>query len=157
MTTKQNSHFGKGRVDAMDLNIGHRLKLRRRLLGLSQKDLADALRISVQQIQKYENAINRTSSSRLHILAELLNVPISYFFGTMDGPHAPELYKISENIALEVTEAEYKETLQLVKYYKSIKDSNLKQHILRMMSALSSYEVDITSEETQDSGSCILQ
>jgi transcriptional regulator with XRE-family HTH domain len=79
MTIKQSSCLGEGKVDDMDSNIGYRLKLRRSLLGLSQKDLADVLQIIIQQIQKYENAINRISSSRLCHLAKLLSVSMSYF------------------------------------------------------------------------------
>jgi transcriptional regulator with XRE-family HTH domain len=42
--------------------------------------LADALGISMQQVQKYETAFNRISASRLYELSQALAVPVSFFF-----------------------------------------------------------------------------
>jgi transcriptional regulator with XRE-family HTH domain len=54
--------------------------MRRKFLKLSQKDLAQALDVSYQQIQKYEKGDNRVSASALHGIAQVLDVPIAYFF-----------------------------------------------------------------------------
>jgi transcriptional regulator with XRE-family HTH domain len=64
----------------IDLHIGRRIRSRRRLLSLSQAELARACGIRFQQIQKYECAANRVSASRLWQLADALGVPLSYFF-----------------------------------------------------------------------------
>jgi transcriptional regulator with XRE-family HTH domain len=50
------------------------------LIGLSQERLAEALGITVPQLQKYEKGVNRIGASRLHKLAGVLDVPIGYFF-----------------------------------------------------------------------------
>lgn len=48
----------------VDLHVGSRISLRRRILGISQTQLGDALGLTFQQIQKYENGTNRVSASR---------------------------------------------------------------------------------------------
>ena len=64
----------------LNLFIGKRLRKRRRLLGLTQEQVASHIGIRFQQIQKYESGANRVSASRLHRLAEVLRVPITYFY-----------------------------------------------------------------------------
>ena len=49
----------------IDVHVGRRLRLRRTLLGMSQEKLGDAVRLTFQQIQKYERGVNRIGSSRL--------------------------------------------------------------------------------------------
>jgi len=64
----------------IDLHLGKRLRRRRRLLGLTQQQLADAVGVRFQQIQKYECGANRISAARLWRLAEALEVPVGYFY-----------------------------------------------------------------------------
>ena len=67
-------------MDVIDIHLGRRLRRRRRILGLTQQQLAGACGVRFQQIQKYECAANRMSAARLWQLAEVLEVPISYFY-----------------------------------------------------------------------------
>jgi transcriptional regulator with XRE-family HTH domain len=67
-------------TDEIDEHLGRRLRRRRRLLGLTQQQLAAACGVRFQQIQKYECAANRMSAARLFQLAQVLEVPVSYFF-----------------------------------------------------------------------------
>jgi transcriptional regulator with XRE-family HTH domain len=74
---------GNGRrvmMDVVDIHLGRRLRRRRRILGLTQQQLAGACGVRFQQIQKYECAANRMSAARLWQLAEVLEVPVSYFY-----------------------------------------------------------------------------
>lgn len=64
----------------VDLHVGRRLRQRRTLLDLSQQALGAHLGLSFQQVQKYEGGGNRISASRLYLLAQILNVPVGYFF-----------------------------------------------------------------------------
>jgi transcriptional regulator with XRE-family HTH domain len=64
----------------IDLHLGKRLRRRRRLLGYTQQQLAIAVGVRFQQIQKYECGANRISAARLWQLSEALEVPVSYFF-----------------------------------------------------------------------------
>jgi len=65
----------------LDVEIGARVKLARKLMGWSQQQLGDVSDISFQQIQKYERGQNRISASRLVQIAKALNKPIFYFYG----------------------------------------------------------------------------
>ena len=75
-------------MDVIDIHLGRRLRRRRRILGLTQQQLASACGVRFQQIQKYECAANRMSAARLWQLSEVLEVPVSYFYEglSMDGP-----------------------------------------------------------------------
>ena len=61
-------------------HLGHKLKLRRLALGLTQTKVAKAINVTFQQIQKYEKGTNGVSSIRLLQLANFLKVPVNYFF-----------------------------------------------------------------------------
>src|SRR6187399_1650076 len=71
--------MNKGPIDT-DVLVGTRVRLRRVELGLSQTQLANALGVTFQQVQKYEKGTNRIGASRLHAIAGVLRVPVSYFF-----------------------------------------------------------------------------
>ena len=64
----------------VDQHVGERIRLRRTELGLTQEQLAAALDVSYQQVQKYETGANRISAGRIFELARKLRVDIGYFF-----------------------------------------------------------------------------
>src|SRR3954469_15434291 len=68
----------------IDVHVGHKLRLRRTLLGLSQQKVGEALGLTFQQVQKYERGANRIGASRLWDLSGVLDCPISFFFEEMD-------------------------------------------------------------------------
>ena len=67
-------------VHPVDRHVGGRVRLRRMEIGRTQTDLARALGVSFQQIQKYERATDRISASKLWDISEALEVDIGYFF-----------------------------------------------------------------------------
>ena len=69
--------------------MGMLLKAVRRQAGFSQEDLGSKLGISFQQIQKYEKGVNRITAGRLQQMADILNVPVSYFYGGGTKAAAP--------------------------------------------------------------------
>jgi transcriptional regulator with XRE-family HTH domain len=71
--------------EEIDRHLGRRLRKRRRLLGMTQQQLADACGVRFQQIQKYECGANRMSAARVWQLAEVLEVPVAYFYDGL-GP-----------------------------------------------------------------------
>jgi transcriptional regulator with XRE-family HTH domain len=75
----------KSRAQPLDAQIGLQVRARRVLAGLTQSDLAIALGLTFQQVQKYENGTNRISASRLKQIADRLGVPISSFFEEADA------------------------------------------------------------------------
>ena len=60
--------------------------MRRKLLGVSQEQLADALGLTFQKVQKYERGANRVSASKLYEIAKTLQVPVSFFFDGLADP-----------------------------------------------------------------------
>ena len=74
----------------VDSHVGARIRIRRKLLGLSQSRLAEALNLTFQQVQKYERGTNRVSASKLYDIARFLQVPIAYFFEGLADPLSPD-------------------------------------------------------------------
>jgi transcriptional regulator with XRE-family HTH domain len=60
--------------------------MRRKMLNISQEHLADALKLTFQQVQKYERGANRVSASKLYEIARTLQVPVSFFFEGLADP-----------------------------------------------------------------------
>src|SRR5262252_6650292 len=71
-----------------DVLVGTKVRIRRVELGMSQTELATGLGVTFQQVQKYEKGTNRIGASRLHAMARVLGVPVTYFFPTTEGPQA---------------------------------------------------------------------
>lgn len=77
-------------MNGIDSAVGQRIRQRRKMLGLSQTDLADRVGVKFQQVQKYETGVNRVAASRLWKIAEALQVPITYFFEDLEMPGFPD-------------------------------------------------------------------
>ena len=67
-------------IGDIDQHLGNRVRRRRRLLGLTQLQLAEKVGVRFQQVQKYECGANRMSASRVWQLAMALEVPVAYFY-----------------------------------------------------------------------------
>jgi transcriptional regulator with XRE-family HTH domain len=76
-------------ADPIDLAVGERLRIRRRWMGLSQTELANALGVTFQQVQKYEKGSNRISASMLVRAAAALETSVAYLVGE-DGTEPAE-------------------------------------------------------------------
>lgn len=75
----------------VDVHVGKRIRQRRWMNGTTQQQLAEAVGIKFQQIQKYETGMNRVSASRLWDIAHVLSVPVSFFFEGLDASETPGL------------------------------------------------------------------
>jgi transcriptional regulator with XRE-family HTH domain len=64
----------------IDLHVGARIRMRRKILGVSQERLAEDLGLTFQQVQKYERGANRVSASKLYEIAKSLQSSVGYFF-----------------------------------------------------------------------------
>ena len=70
----------------IDRHLGKRLRQRRRTLGLTQQQIAEAVGVRFQQIQKYEGARNGVPAASLPPLAKRLGVRPDYFFQDLTWP-----------------------------------------------------------------------
>ncbi len=77
--------LSSGHAHPVDLHVSSRVRERRRELRLTQKEMADALEVSVQQFQKYESGANRITASKLWDACAALSVDIGYFFKGLNG------------------------------------------------------------------------
>jgi transcriptional regulator with XRE-family HTH domain len=80
--------LGKKIPHEVDVHVGKRIRQRRWLIGMTQQALAESVGIKFQQIQKYETGANRVSASRLWDIAEVVGVPVSFFFEGIDLPES---------------------------------------------------------------------
>jgi transcriptional regulator with XRE-family HTH domain len=67
-------------VGKLDKDLGQRIRLRRVEMEMTQQELASAVGVSFQQMQKYEKGANRVGAARLEKIAAVLNVPLSFFY-----------------------------------------------------------------------------
>src|SRR5215212_7547401 len=72
-----------------DRHVGSRVRMRRMMLSMSQEKLGDALGLTFQQVQKYEKGTNRIGASRLQQIANILQVPVAFFFEGAPNAGAP--------------------------------------------------------------------
>jgi transcriptional regulator with XRE-family HTH domain len=122
---------GTGVPDPVDIHVGARVRTRRLLIGMNQETLARALGLTFQQVQKYEGGANRVSASRLSQIAEILGVPIAYFFTDLDpdgGAPSARDREARERL-------QRPETIELIRSYYAIADQRTRQQFLEMVKA----------------------
>jgi len=119
---------GTGVPNPIDVHVGGRVRMRRLLLGMNQETLANALGLTFQQVQKYEGGANRVSASRLSAMAEILGVPISYFFGDLRADDA----EISPEDKLWREHLQRPETIEFIRLYYAIPDPKIRRQFLEM-------------------------
>jgi transcriptional regulator with XRE-family HTH domain len=130
----------KLKADERDKIIGARLRSRRKLLGMSQRDLGGVIDITFQQIQKYENGKNKIGAVRLMDFCNALKVPITFFYAGLGdiGEKTPASMKLSDNPqeSLETDIMLKKETIDLVKSYYSIDDPKIRQNVMKTIQSM---------------------
>jgi transcriptional regulator with XRE-family HTH domain len=104
--------------DQRDIEVARRMRAVRLEKGLSQEKLGNALGLTFQQVQKYENGTNRIAAGRLHKIAEILGVPVAVLFGT------PSPTDASSESLLELID--HAAALRLVRAYARISSPKLR-------------------------------
>jgi transcriptional regulator with XRE-family HTH domain len=124
----------------VDNHVGGRVKLRRRMLGLSQQKLAGSLGVTFQQLQKNERGTNRIASSRLFDLSRALDVPIQFFFDEMPAKVAASVRQHDHVIkgAAHVDSNAFAkgETIELVRAYYRIKSPSVRKRVRALAETL---------------------
>jgi transcriptional regulator with XRE-family HTH domain len=129
--------------DPVDTHVGAKVKTRRLMLGLSQEELAKAIGLTFQQVQKYERGTNRISVSRLVDISRALKVSFDYFLdgcnAIANGGKRPALRGVADN-RQEAFEAApmfaKRDVLELVRAYSRIGTPQLKKQLLEMAKAM---------------------
>jgi transcriptional regulator with XRE-family HTH domain len=111
--------------DPIDVEVGARIRARRKFFGISQTKLADALSLTFQQIQKYERGANRVSASTLVRIARELDITVAALVGEQEEaiPHRTEVFR-----SLGTTGA-----LELLTAYAKIRDADVRKAMVQLV------------------------
>ena len=127
-------------INPTDKHVGSRLRMRRLMLDMSQTDIADALGVTFQQVQKYEKGTNRISASRLQHISQILQVPVPFFFeGAPAASGIPRAAKGTADAPSPAYVADFLATsdgLALVKAFMWIEDAKLRRAIVRLVEGI---------------------
>jgi transcriptional regulator with XRE-family HTH domain len=128
----------------IDRHVGSRVRMKRKLLGMSQEKLGEALGLTFQQVQKYEKGSNRIGASRLQEIAKILGEQPSFFF---EG--APQGESLGSAGFAEAPSSEYVvdfissvEGLQLNRAFAAIKDAKVRKRIVDLVVSIAGSDVD---------------
>ena len=133
---------GTGISSPVDVHVGARVRVRRTLLGMNQTKLGDAIGVTFQQVQKYENGANRISASRLFDLSRVFDVSIEYFFDDMPADVAASSLatknrgKARKPPSYEPNPMAKRETLELVRAYYKIGEPQIRKRLYELTKAL---------------------
>ncbi|MEZ5647920.1 MAG: helix-turn-helix transcriptional regulator [Alphaproteobacteria bacterium] len=128
--------MAEDQVHPIDRYVGSRIKWRRKMLGKTQKDLAYALELSYQQIQKYEKGSNRISSSVLWYIAQALDVDMEYFFERLPSPRTPRRAVAEERAEFKIDPLSKSDTLKLALEFERIMDPAARRKLIGIFKAI---------------------
>lgn len=144
---REKSFPTKRHASKMDERIGERIRARRTALGMSQTDLGKEIRLTFQQIQKYERGINRVSATTLLDIAAALRVNIGFFYDGLTDPSAantddPE--DTSDADRLPGANTSHLERLSqrqdLLTLFRSIRNPRYRRHLIELAHILAEAE-----------------
>lgn len=125
-------------LSGLDAYVGHRLRVRRRALGMTQDRLASLVGLAHQQIQRYEAGVNRVPASRLWGLSRALDVTIDFFFDGYSGETASVSNDVLGGDEEQIDGGA--QVLRLVRKFRSLDDSE-RNAIMSLVDSLAGDEV----------------
>lgn len=131
----ESERSGVKRPSPVDVYVGSRVRMRRKMVGLSQEKLGHQLGITFQQIQKYEKGTNRIGAGRLQIISEILDVPVSFFFPrseSSDDQSSGDQYDQRALMEFLTTS----EGVELNKAVSQIKDNKVRQQVVALVRSI---------------------
>jgi transcriptional regulator with XRE-family HTH domain len=111
----------------VDSLVGARIRLLRKRRKMSQTELGEAVGVTFQQIQKYENGKNRVGASRLHLVATALNVPITELF---DDAETGSTLKATKSLAFD------SQALRIAEAFVKISDKQVRSSLVDLAEAM---------------------
>lgn len=128
----------KKQANPVDAQVGNRVRLRRMLIGMSQEKLGELLGLTFQQVQKYEKGVNRIGAGRLFHIAQILGVPIEYFYeGVVEQLPSPAKGFAEDAARPPVMEfLSSGEGLQLSLAFMRISDAKVRKRVLELVKSL---------------------
>ena len=139
----------------IDAHVGHRIRVRRTILGITQENLSERLGVTFQQVQKYERGINRISAGRLYEVSKVLVVPVQYFFDGLetDNGQSPNGSGLEEAPGDKMADwEEHKrflesvEGMRLIQNFLQIADPSVRSSVMALLKQLaSSSQADVSA------------
>jgi transcriptional regulator with XRE-family HTH domain len=118
----------------VDHHVGRRLRMRRKMLAMSQQRLGAALGLTFQQVQKYEKGANRIGASRLQQISHILQVPVTFFFEGTPNASAPHGSNESELSMAEIDDfVSDSDGLRLIEAFMRIDNATLRRRIAMLV------------------------
>lgn len=124
-------------ANPIDVHVGARVRLRRLMLRMSQDKLGESLGVTFQQVQKYERGANRVSASRLWGMADVLEVPVQFFFEGLGERTAIEGFSDNDQTPLVYDFINSPDGVQLAAAFSCITDQKVRRQVLQLVRALS--------------------
>jgi len=124
--------MGKRSRDPIDAEIAKRVRALRLQRGLSQTELSDALGVTFQQVQKYERGMNRISAGRLFRIAEVLDVPVAFFFADFKQQRVSEPH----SVAIDFDFLQTGGAMRLIRAYSRIPSGAIRLSLVRLAETL---------------------
>lgn len=130
--------------DDVDTYVGKRIRERRKIMGMTQQNLAAELGLSFQQVQKYERGSNRVGAGKLVQLSRALDVPVSYFFEEIEVDRQKEI-EISERPTIDPHILSHAQVLAVVKSLIGIQDDKVRRKLIDLIESVYESEQALTS------------
>jgi transcriptional regulator with XRE-family HTH domain len=135
-------HAVKKSANPVDKHVGGRIRMRRKLLGMSLEKLGDGLGLTFQQVQKYEKGTTCIGASRLQHISQILQVPVPFFFegaphqlgeseGTEDAPSPAYVFDFFATT----------DGLALTKAFMQIKEPRLRRRIVALVEQIAGHDL----------------
>ncbi len=140
MRVMKKKRASKGRADPIDKYVGSRVRVRRLGLGMSQTKLGQAIGVTFQQVQKYENGANRVGASNLYKIAKGLGVDVGFFYDGMPGAAVKGKGKGTRGRrarpAVEYDPTRSREIITLMHNYARIAHPRLRKRVFELVKSL---------------------
>lgn len=120
---------GEDGAHRLDVALGARIRRFRKARNMSQERLADAAGVTFQQIQKYERGANRVSFSRLALIANALNTPLSELIAGLEPSPRPGAIALADMMHTPGAS-------ELIEAYAAIRAENVRQCLLSLVQEL---------------------
>jgi transcriptional regulator with XRE-family HTH domain len=125
----------------IDKHVGSRVRMRRMMINMSQEKLGEKLGITFQQIQKYEKGTNRIGASRLQQIANVLGVPVGFFFEGAPVPDgSAKGFSESASPAYVSDFLATSDGLALTKAFMKVTDAKVRRRIVDLVEAIAAEE-----------------
>lgn len=118
--------------------------MRRMLIGMSQEKLGERLGLTFQQVQKYEKGSNRVSASRLYQMAQILGVPVQFFFEDIsEASNQVSTDSSGESETGEIMDfLNSSEGVQLNRAFNEIASANVRRRVVDLVKSIAGHEAE---------------